>query len=63
MDLKDEQWSFIEPLLPKKKVRKDGTIGRFLMAYFGFLELGRSGKTCQSDTRHIKRAIEDFKCG
>jgi transposase len=24
MDLKDEQWSFIEPLLPKKKVRKDG---------------------------------------
>lgn len=24
MDLKDEQWAFIEPLLPKKKIRKDG---------------------------------------
>ena len=24
MDLKDEQWTFIEALLPKKKVRKDG---------------------------------------
>ncbi len=27
MDLKDEQWFVLEPLLPKKKRRKDGKEG------------------------------------
>lgn len=69
MDLTDEQWSFIEPILPKKKVRKDKK-GRPWQddrkIFNGFLWILRTGaqwSDCRGGTHHIKHAIVDFKHG
>ena len=70
MDLKDEQWAVIEPLLPRLPRRSDGR-GRGLgkkqepcsTASYGYYVQEHRGMTCRTDIHHTKRATDDSSNG
>ncbi len=69
MDLTDEQWSIIQPLIPDPPRRPDGK-GRpwrdsreVMTAYYGYYVQEHHGMTCQTDTRHTRHATVGFSSG
>lgn len=70
MNLTDEQWAVIEPLIPEKERMPRVGRGRpwrnpreVLDGVRGFCAQMRNGKTCRSGTRHTRRAIEGSNAG
>ena len=70
MDLTDEQWSIVSPLLPACPKRRDGrwvvrgvVTERCSMVFCGFSAPGRLGMTCLIAIRPTRPAIVDSNSG